>query len=377
MGNYIFYTPKDLAELLLKFVPSQRPIRSITDICCGSWNLLSAAKARYPDAKIVGVDIDETLVKGCLENAEFVHSDGREYADSQVKQNLSFDLILSNPPFGALKEDEKKYTEKGNALTESKRYEAEMLWANYQLMNSNSIMIIILPSTYVDGTAYKKYRRWIAQNCNVLDVIHLPQNTFGKSKLKTVALVLGKKQTPNTNVSTNFHQASYNNQWSISHTHTLTHTTIESGIWSTLPATSSVVDGLQIFRGNVSSKQFLDAGDEILHCSSTFYRSYWRPSIRKCTESTVTHPKYAKRGDIVINRIGRSAGYWCIYHEKKRLVSDCIIVISSPSKETIELIQKMSDNHRLNVPLRGVSTQYITMEDIVSKMSLFINDQKT
>lgn len=369
MGNYIFYTPKDLAELLLRFVPQQKRINSVIDICCGSWNLLSAGKARYPNAKIVGVDIDETLVKGCLENAEFVHSDGRDYANSQVKQNLSFDLILSNPPFGALKEDEKKYSEKGNTLTESKRYEAEMLWANYQLMNPNSIMIIILPSTYVDGTAYKKYRRWIAQNCNVLDVIHLPQNTFGKSKLKTVALVLEKKLIANTGVPTNFHQAIFNEQWSISHTHSLTCTTIESGIWSTLPTPPALVEGLHIFRGNISSKEFLDTGDEILHCSSTFYRSYWRPCIRKCNGSTVAHPKFAKRGDIVINRIGRSAGYWCIYHEKKRLVSDCIIVISSPSKEIVELIQTISDKNRLNVPLRGVSTQYITMEDIVSRIS--------
>lgn len=369
MGNYIFYTPKDLAELLLRFVPQQKRINSVIDICCGSWNLLSAGKARYPNAKIVGVDIDETLVKGCLENAEFVHSDGRDYADSQVKQNLSFDLILSNPPFGALNEDEKKYSEKGNALTESKRYEAEMLWANYQLMNPNSIMIIILPSTYVDGTAYKKYRRWIAQNCNVLDVIHLPQNTFGKSKLKTVALVLEKKLIANTGVPTNFHQAIFNEQWSISHTHSLTCTTIESGIWSTLPTPPALVEGLHIFRGNISSKEFLNTGDEILHCSSTFYRSYWRPCIRKCNGSTVAHPKFAKRGDIVINRIGRSAGYWCIYHEKKRLVSDCIIVISSPSKEIVELIQTISDKNRLNVPLRGVSTQYITMEDIVSRIS--------
>ena len=370
MGNYIFYTPKDLAELLLRFVPQQKCINSVIDICCGSWNLLSAGKARYPDAKIVGVDIDETLVQGCLKNAEFVHSDGREYADRQVKQSHSFDLILSNPPFGALKEDEKNYTGKGNALTESKRYEAEMLWANYQLMNSNSIMIIILPSTYVDGTAYKKYRLWIAQNCNVLDVIRLPQNTFGKSKLKTVALVLEKKQTPNTGISTNFYQASFNEQWSIAHTHSLTNTTIESGIWNPLPAPIAAVDGLHIFRGNISSKEFLDTGDEILHCSSIFYRSYWRPCIRKCNRSAVAHPKFAKQGDIVINRIGRSAGYWCIYHEKKRLVSDCIIVISSPSKEIIELMQKASDNHRLNVPLRGVSTQYITMEDIISRISL-------
>ena len=44
MGNYIFYTPRDLAELLLQFVPRQKQIHSITDICCGSWNLLSAAK---------------------------------------------------------------------------------------------------------------------------------------------------------------------------------------------------------------------------------------------------------------------------------------------------------------------------------------------
>lgn len=375
MGNYIFYTPKDLAELLLRFIPQQKIVNSITDICCGSWNLLSAAKDRYPNARIVGVDIDSASADCRLANAEFINSDGRQFANNQSAQAQSFDLILSNPPFGALKEDEKKYFDKGNALTESKRYEAEMLWANYLLMHSNSMMIIILPATYVEGTAYRKYRKWIAEHCNVLDVIQLPQNTFGKSKLKTIALVLEKKHGHKNHVSTNFYQASFDKQWNISHAYTLSHTAIENGVWSNTLPVPVVPNDLILFRGNISSKFFRDTGDEILHCSSSFYRNHWHPGIRQCDVSTIAHPKFAKRGDVIINRIGRSAGYWCLYHGKKRLVSDCIIVISSPSKDTIATLQKISNNYRLLVPLRGVSTQYITMADIVSEINL-INNKK-
>lgn len=254
-------------------------------------------------------------------------------------------------------------------MARSKRYEAEMLWSNYQLMNYNSILIIILPSTYVDGTSYVRYRKWLAQNCNVLDIIHLPQNTFGKSNLKTVALVLEKRQTCDTSILTNFHQAIFDGQWSISYSYTLPQTTIESGIWCKTTEKTTPIDNLHIFRGNISSKAFLNTGDAILHCSSNFFRNYWHPSIRKCDGSTITHPKFAKRGDIVINRIGRSAGYWCIYYGKKCLVSDCIIVVSSPSKMIVESLRRISVNHRLDVPLRGVSTQYITIEDIISRVS--------
>ena len=57
MSKYNYYTPIELAALLLELIPQKASISSAIDICCGSWNLLAAAKRHYPEVKITGVDI--------------------------------------------------------------------------------------------------------------------------------------------------------------------------------------------------------------------------------------------------------------------------------------------------------------------------------
>ena len=61
MSKYNYYTPIELAALLLELIPQKASISSAIDICCGSWNLLAAAKRHYPEVKITGVDIDKVI----------------------------------------------------------------------------------------------------------------------------------------------------------------------------------------------------------------------------------------------------------------------------------------------------------------------------
>lgn len=369
MSDYIYYTPQELASLLLDLVSKEHEISTIVDICCGSWNLLNAAKQKFPKAEIVGIDIDKNSFLHQLANSKFICCDGRDFANEQAEKSRYFDLVLSNPPFGSLSDEEKKYSIKGNVFAESKRYEAEMLWANYQLMSNKSTLVIILPTTYIDGSSYIKYRKWIAENCFVQKIVRLPKNTFTKSKPNTVALILKKKQPKQNIIGTDIFEASFEGVWKISKIGVVSQTDVENGFWSTLCTSPVKEKSISIFRGNTSSKFFSDTGDEILHCSSLFSRDCWRPSLRYCNGSLLSQKKYAKRGDIIINRIGRSAGYWCIYHGKKRLISDCLIVIPSPSPLTTEKIQTNSVHNRLSIPLRGVSTPYITMEDVLNKLN--------
>lgn len=369
MGNYIFYTPQDLAELLIKRMPTKCGIESAVDICCGSWNLLQAVQKCYPTARVVGVDIDETSGEKRIKDAAFFNMDGRSFSKDRVLKNIKYDLILSNPPFGPLTVEEKLYQGDENILLQSKRYEAEMLWANYQLMHDQSTLLIILPSTYVEGSAYVKYRKWIAKQCVVHEVIYLPKDTFGKDNLRTVALILSKNNRKCTKSITKFCYASYLDEWRIFFSHTLEQDLIESGVWTQNATVHQNVERLNIFRGTISSKYFKEDGTDILHCSSIFSDSHWKPGLRRCNAIGVSSLKYASRGDIVINRIGRCAGYWCIYTGGKVLVSDCLIVIHAPTEEVVNIFEKMSTDCRLNIPLRGVSTQYITMEDISKLLS--------
>lgn len=85
----------------------------------------------------------------------------------------------------------------------------------------------------------------------------------------------------------------------------------------------------------------------------------------------VLDESYLNHGDIVINRIGRCAGYWSVYTGMQKLISDCLIVVKEPSDATIEALRNHSENGRLQIPLRGVSTPYITIDDV---RSLLLNN---
>ena len=367
MNDYNYYTPFELAALLLELIPQKTSISNVIDICCGSWNLLAAAKRHYPESKITGVDIDPTACNHCIEGATFVCDDGRSFANRQEKAKQTYDLVLSNPPFGPLPKKKKKYRKTGNILTTSKRYEAELLWANLKLMHTGSFLIIILPSTYMDGSSYIEYRKWLALNYNIHAIVKLPSNTFDKAILNTVAIILQKVDPDSTHANateTSVYQAHYNLKWSIKPAFSITSKRILDGTWNNNPRPIAEDQHLQIYRGSISSKYFSKAGDTVLHCSSTFINDSWTPGVRYCTGIKASQRKHLDYGDIVINRIGRCAGYWNVYTGMQKLISDCLIVIKEPSNATVETLKNHSKNGRLQIPLRGVSAPYVTIEDI-------------
>ncbi|QUO20793.1 class I SAM-dependent methyltransferase [Clostridiaceae bacterium Marseille-Q4143] len=135
MGNYKFYTPPEVAECLMTVLPEKK-YKNVIDICCGSWNLLKAANKVFDIEEYVGVDIDDSAGKYCLNGARFVCADGRKFA---IEEKKKYDLVLSNPPFGCIKENNRVYDKgihgKENEIKalHNRRYENEMMQANLLL----------------------------------------------------------------------------------------------------------------------------------------------------------------------------------------------------------------------------------------------------
>jgi len=367
MNKYDYYTPSELAECLMQLIPTtSAQITSIADICCGTWNLLSAAHSRFPNASITGVDINKNVEHNCITNATFLAQDGRDFANEMTKKGIHFDLILSNPPFGPLSASQKKY--EGNTCIQSfKRYESEMLFANYLLLKNNGFLLIILPVTYAKGSQYKKHRIWIAQNFDILNIVSLPQNTFGTKLLHTVALVLRKTQKP-TETTTQLQNAEYCEEgWKLTTMNQLARNKVSSGDWFTTQNMDPPKQG--IFRGSISSQYFSESGVPILHCSSNIINDIWEPSVRMCSGFSLSKEKYAESGDIVINRIGKCAAAWKVYKGSRCLVSDCIIVIKQPDDSILNIFSTHSQGCILQIPRLGVSTPYISSSDIINLLS--------
>lgn len=101
-----FYTPSFLAKTMVKAVPSNFYPINIADFAAGEGSLLSAAKKKWPKAKIVANDLCRknskalqlTFPNASISTADFLNSGSRKKAKFYPFIN-QLDLILINPPF--------------------------------------------------------------------------------------------------------------------------------------------------------------------------------------------------------------------------------------------------------------------------------------
>lgn len=365
MKKYIYYTPIDLARAIIAIIPKIK-IESIIDICCGSWNLLYAGREKYPDAGITGIDIDKESEKHKIIGATFKAMDGREFAKKEYKKGKTYDLILSNPPFGFISDDERKYRSQEDlehcySHLLNKRYECEMMQANMLLAHEGSVILFILPYTFVAGDSYQKARCQIAKDYSVLAIINLPVTTFERGKINTFAIIL---QKTSNNSLTAVYEAVNEGVWNFKKMKNVQSEEIKNGNWW-LKKDKKSAKTINLIRGNISSCSFEDVGQAVFHCA-TKKDGKWLPSVRYYNEKKIKkNAIMANKGDVIINRIGRDAGYWYVNEHDNVTISDCLLILKNTTKTMIEVLKKNSDNNgRLLVPIRGVTTSYITAEDV-------------
>lgn len=376
MNDYKYYTPVSLMEILLEHLPPQN-VMSVVDISCGSFNLLKAALKKYPHAKCVGVDIEEQNTDN-LENICFIKQDGRIFAKEQQCNNKSFDLIVTNPPFGRLKSDNRIFQNEKSAILCS-RYECEMMHANGMLAHEGTQMIAILPATFVEGDLYIKYRREIARNFDVHALIRLPENVFSKGDISAYAIILTKAVMPKEGITKLGVANQSNENWTITYIGSIERKLVVDGEWTIrdIVQTKAKIEIDSIFRGNISSAFFSSTGTKILHCSSSFDKGHWKPLQCYCNNHPSENTKHVHDGDIIVNRIGKSAGFWVKYHGDPQLVSDCLIVIRGGEKVD-EYLSHYSVNGRLIIPIKGVATKYISISDLISRFfSIKVKEHRT
>lgn len=365
MSDYKYYTPVSLLDALLEYIP-EKQVENVVDISCGSFNLLKSALKKYPHARCVGVDIEEQDIKEYADIC-FVKQDGRVFSKQQHAKAVTFDLILTNPPFGRLKKEDRLFEDEPNAELCS-RYECEMMYANSLLAHEGSYVIAILPATFVEGDLYLKYRKKIAKDYEIKHLIKLPGNVFSKGDISAYAIILYRTSADKTRDTQCGSAVFQNSKWIISFEKTIVATNVNLGAWMmpNLPLLPKEKEKISsIYRGNISSVYFSEDGDEILHCSSVFEQGKWKPSLCYCKDYPKENAKYVYNGDIIVNRIGKKAGFWTKYIGERKLISDCLIVVHG-GVSIDEYLKQHSKNGQLEIPLKGVATKYVSISDLLS-----------
>ncbi len=203
-----YFTPRHIISEMIKIM-SPKKDEYILDPACGSGGfLLHAARwvgGRDAELKIYGVDFDKRMVK--IAKALFLIAGFRSAhiykanSLSPMKEiiNNSFDVILTNPPFGGEIRDveilQRYELAKNNHGKQRNVVERHILFIEriIQLLKPGGRAALVVPQGILNNTSLAYIREWLFTKARILGVIGLDINTFKPhTNVKTSLLFLQK-----------------------------------------------------------------------------------------------------------------------------------------------------------------------------------------
>jgi adenine-specific DNA-methyltransferase len=227
--NGVFYTPPFLAEYLgkkvLQYYGSQRRLSNILDPACGDSILLRHVcdeflkKSNKQFPKIVGVDKDINATASSSSkfasknlkkfNSTFIATDGLFPMDGEnsnsgwrslrkdVKCTTGFDLILSNPPWGAELDDYDNGVLNSNFSLAKGQFDIFDLFVEVVLNNLNEkgIYGLILPDS-VFSQEQSRLRCLLSKNTTIHLIARLGEKIFPEIN-RACVIIVGEKGKAN------------------------------------------------------------------------------------------------------------------------------------------------------------------------------------
>lgn len=238
LGNYFkgdmgqFFTPREVVEFMVKIVELHHE-EQVLDPACGSGGfllhamdyILKQASKYYPqgtaehrthwhdfaEKRLFGIEVNDSIARVAKMNM-IIHDDGHSNVigndalenfnmlDSRGDrfQKEKFDVILTNPPFGAvIKKEESPYLDdyelgKGNT---SQKTEILFLERCFDFLKwKTGKLAIILPDGILTNSSLQYVRDYIEGHFQILAIVSLPQTAFSHygAGVKTSILFLRK-----------------------------------------------------------------------------------------------------------------------------------------------------------------------------------------
>ncbi len=231
-----FFTPRNIITFCVEMMNPERS-DLVVDPACGSGGfLLNAldrvrkfAESNYDDREawehwhkfamnnLYGIEINDQIARVCKMNM-IIHDDGhtniistdslRNVDDiTKIHREFNknhFDILLTNPPFGAVvKSTEKDYLEKYKLGKGKQNQKTEILFIERCLdfLKPNGKMAIVLPDGILTNSSLQYVRDFLMENSQILAVVSLPQfafTHFGAGVKSSLVFVRKKKDNEKT-----------------------------------------------------------------------------------------------------------------------------------------------------------------------------------
>ncbi len=241
-----FYTPRWMIEAIfeiLKQKVTENPRRAspnpltIADISCGAGNFLEVIPTFFPQAKILGVDIDPLALEIAYLNFK-LFSDRKSAPSSELSLQFfrrdslksdipqsPFDIVCGNPPWGTdvdpyqkllkthyaalirSEHDPQEYTggksprsplQRPYKIRDQLDIYSLFVMRNLKLLKKGGFLALVIPSTLLFNPVYEPLRKYLLKTTTLHQIFYLGEDVFVNVKVPSIILVLEKTPAPIT-----------------------------------------------------------------------------------------------------------------------------------------------------------------------------------
>ncbi len=214
-----YYTPPHVVSSMVKQISEklfnkEHEFMHILEPSCGNGQVISALYEAFPNARIVGVELD--LITSRIAEKMFpdkrvriINGNFKEvckscgdvvFKETQIRKTLKFDLVIGNPPYGTDFKPHPSNFDGGN----SSNWEEFFINASANILNDGGIISFVVPNSCMDKAYHsEKNENYKAKSKNYLMLnnvefktgVRLPTSTFKTTgtSIGTDIIMLQKK----------------------------------------------------------------------------------------------------------------------------------------------------------------------------------------
>lgn len=211
-----FFTPHPIVRLAVEMV-DPKPNESVIDPCCGSGGFLIQAianvgrqaekepsqwnKSHFVSKQVRGIEFNPDIAQAAMVRLAFEGGTGEEILCRNALTGLgdlcgSFDIVLTNPPFGSkgkvedysilgsyelARKWQKNHTgewKKSDVLLPAQTPDILFLEQCMRLLRPGGRMAVILPDGLIQNVSSGYVRWWLRSVAEVVAVVSIPQEAF-------------------------------------------------------------------------------------------------------------------------------------------------------------------------------------------------------
>ena len=204
-NNGIYFTPLDIIKLTISNIDNDNDneIKKILEPSCGSCEFINYIDSIYNNSDITGIEYNKTIydnIKTLKIKNNSLSILNEDYLKFDIENKNLFDLIIGNPPYYVITDNNKEYKKYKNYYDGRTNIFILFIIHSLKKLNKNGILAFVLPKNFLNCQYYNKLRNHIYTNYKIINIIDCSNYNYIETTQDTIIFII---KNTNLNIQNN------------------------------------------------------------------------------------------------------------------------------------------------------------------------------